>query len=78
MDIMIRSGCRRLVRSSNPDHSHIDDLIVFNKNKFFCYLKEIYPSHLTTEKAYKSDHLEDYLDLTFIMDSGGKLSSKTL
>ena len=40
------------------------------------YLKEIYPSQLTAEKANKSDHLADYLDLTFIIDSGGKLSTR--
>ena len=39
------------------------------------YLKEIYPSQLTAEKANKSGHLADYLDLTFIIDSGGKLST---
>ena len=36
--------------------------------------QEIYPSQLTVEKANKSDHLADYLDLTFIIGSGGKLS----
>ena len=40
------------------------------------YLKEIYPSQLTVEKANKSAHLADYLDLTFIIDSGGKLSTR--
>ena len=40
------------------------------------YLKEIYPSQLTVEKANKPDHLADYLDLTFIIDSGGKLSTR--
>ena len=40
------------------------------------YLKEIYPSELTVEKANKSDHLADYLDLTFIIDNGGKLSTR--
>ena len=44
--------------------------------KFLDYLKEIYPSQLTVEKANKSDHLADYLDLTFIIDSGGKLSTR--
>ena len=34
------------------------------------------PSQLTFEKANKSDHLADYLDLTFIIDSGGKLSTR--
>ena len=47
-------------------------LIVFNNKKFLDYLKEIYPSQLTVEKANKSDHLADYLDLTFMIDSGGK------
>ena len=53
-----------------------DDLIVFNNKKFLDYLKEIYPSQLTVEKAHKSDHLADYLDLTFIIDSVGKLSAR--
>ena len=39
-------------------------------------LKEIYPSQLTVEKANKSDHLADYFDLTFIIDSGGNLSTR--
>ena len=42
---------------------------------FLDYLKEMYPSQLTVEKANESDHLADYLDLTFIIDSGGKLSA---
>ena len=37
---------------------------------------KIYPSQLTVGKANKSDHLADYLDLTFIIDSGGKLSNR--
>ena len=40
------------------------------------YLKEIYPSQLTADKANKSHHLADYLDLIFIIDSEGKLSTK--
>ena len=31
---------------------------------------------LTVEKANESDHLADYLDLTFIIDSGGNLSTR--
>ena len=57
-------------------YRYIDDLIVFNNKKFLDYLKEIYPSQLTVEKANKSDHLADYLDLTFVIDSGGKLSTR--
>ena len=76
LDNMIRSGHRRLARSFNPCYRYIDDLIVFNNKKFLDYLKEIYPSQLTVEKANKSDHLADYLDLTFIIDSGGKLSTR--
>ena len=76
LDNMIRSGHRRLPRSFNLCYRYIDDLIVFNNKKFLDYLKEIYPSQLTVEKANKSDHLADYLDLTFIIDSGGKLSTR--
>ena len=76
LDNMIRSGHRRLSRSFNLCYRYIDDLIVFNNKKFLDYLKEIYPSQLTVEKANKSDHLADYLDLTFIIDSGGKLSTR--
>ena len=75
-DNMIRSGHRRFARSFNLCYRYIDDLIVFNNKKFLDYLKEIYPSQLTVEKANKSDHLADYLDLTFIIDSGGKLSTR--
>ena len=39
------------------------------------YLKEIYSSQMPVEKANKSDHLADCLDLTFIIDSGSKLST---
>ena len=74
---MIRSGHRRFARSFNLCYRYIDDLIVFNNKKFLDYLKEIYPSQLTVEKANKSEHLADYLDLTFIIDSGGKLSQLT-
>ena len=76
LDHMIRSGHRRLARSFNLCYRYKDDLIVFNNKKFLDYLKEIYPSHLTVEKANKSNHLADYLDLTFIIDSGGKLSTR--
>ena len=68
LDNMIRRGHRRLARSFNLCYRYIDDLIVFNNKKFLDYLKEIYPSQLTVGKANKSDHLADYLDLTFIID----------
>ena len=66
----------RLCRSFNLCYRYIDDLIVFNNKQGFDCLKEIYPSQLTVEKANTSDHLVDYLDLTFIIDSGGKLSTR--
>ena len=75
-DNMIRSGHRRLARSFNLCYRYIDDLIVFNNKKLLDYLKEIYPSQVTGEKANKSDHLADYLDLTFVIDSGVKLSTR--
>ena len=76
LDNMIRSGLRILARSFNLYFRYIDDLIVFSNKKFLDYLKEIYSSRLTFEKANKSDHLADYLDLTFIIDSGGKFSTR--
>ena len=76
LDNMIRSGHRRLARSFNLCYRYTADLIVFNNKKFLDYLKEIYPSQLNVEKANKSDHLADYLDPTFIIDSGGKLSTR--
>ena len=76
LDNMIRSGHRRLARSFDLCYRYIDDLTIFNNKKFLHYLKEIYPSQLTVEKANKSDHLADYFDLTFIIDSGCKLSTR--
>ena len=76
LDNMIRSSHRRLSRSFNLCNRYIDDLIIFNNKKCLDYLKEIYPSQLTVEKANNSDHLADYLDLTFIIGSGGKLSTR--
>ena len=76
LDSMVRSGRRGLARSFNPCYRHTDDFIVFNNKKFLDYHKEIYPSQLTVEKANKSDHLADYLDLTFLIDSGVKLSTR--
>ena len=78
LDNMIKSDHRRLARSFNLCYRYIDDLIVFNNKKFLDYLKEIYPSQLTVEKANRSVHLADYLDLTFITDSGGKLSIRLM
>ena len=75
LDNMIRNGHRRLARLFNLCYRYMNDLIIFN-NKFLDCLKEIYPSQLTVEKANKSDHLEDYLDLTFIIDCVGKLSTR--
>ena len=68
--------CGNCAQSFNLCYRYIDNLIVFYNKKFLDYLKEIYPSQLTVEKANKSDHLADYLDLTFIIDSGGKLSTR--
>ena len=76
LDNMIKSGHRRLARSFNLCYRYIDDLIVFNNKTFLDYLKDIYLSQLTVEKTNKSDHLADYLDLTFIIDSGRKLSTR--
>ena len=76
LDNMMRSGHRRLARSFNLCYRYTDDLTVFNNKTFLEYLQEIYPFQLTVDKPDKSDHLADYLDLTFIIDSGGKLSTR--
>ena len=73
---MIRSGHKRLARLLNLCYQYIDDLIVFNDKEFLDYLKEVYLFQLTVEKANKSDHLANYLDLTLIVDNEGKLSIK--
>ena len=66
----------RLARSFNLCYKYIDDLIALNNKKLLDYFKQICLSQLTVEKANKSDHLADYLDVTFIIDSGGKLSTR--
>ena len=66
LDNMIRSVHRGLSRPFNLCYRYTDEMIVFNNKRFLDYLKEIYPSKLTAEKANKLDHLA-------IIDSGGKL-----
>ena len=73
LDIMIRSGHRKLARSFNLCYRYIDDLIVFNNKKFGDYVKEIYRSQLTVAKANTSDDLANYPDLTFIIWSNNRL-----
>ena len=76
LDNMIRGGHRKVARSFNLCYRYIDDLIVFNNKKFGDYVKEIYPSQLTVEKANTSDDLANYLDLTFIIESNNRLYTK--
>ena len=76
LDNMIRGGHRKLARSFNLCYRYIDDLIVLNSKKFGDYVKEIYPSKLTVEKANTSDDLANYLDLTFIIESNNRLYTK--
>ena len=78
LDNMIRSGHKKLakvIQSMLPIHRS-DGLIVFNNKKFRNYVKEIYPSQLTVEKANTSDDLENYLDLTFNIGSNNRLHTK--
>ena len=62
---MIRSGHKKLARSFNLCYQYLHDLIVFNNKALGDYVKEIYPSQLTVEKANTSDDLANYLNLTF-------------
>ena len=57
---------------------YIDDLFVFNNKKLLGDLKEIHPSQLSVEKADKSYHLADYLDLTFVIDSEVKAFNQVI
>ena len=63
LENMIRSSNRKLARSFDLCYRYIDDLIVSNNKKFGDYVKEIYPSQLTDEKANTSDDLANYLEL---------------
>ena len=56
--------------------SYIDVLIVFINKKFGDYVKEMYPSQLTVEKANTSDDRANYLDLTSIIESNNRLYTK--
>ena len=73
---MIRCGHRRLARPFNLCYRYTNDLFNFNDKKFPDNFSEIYPSQLTAGKANKSDPLASYLDLTFMIDSGGRLSTR--
>ena len=64
---------RKLARSSNLCHRYICDSIVVNNKKFGDYIKEVYLSQLTVEKANRSDDLANYLDLTFIIGNNNRL-----
>ena len=75
-DNMITSGHRRFGWLFNLCYRYNDNLIVFNKKRVLVCLKEIYPYQLTVEKANKPHHLENYLDLAFMIDKGGKLSTR--
>ena len=76
LDNMIRSSHRKLTRSFNLCYRYIDNLIVFNNKKFGDFVKKIYPSKLTVEKANRSDDLANYQDLTFIIRSSNQLHTK--
>ena len=69
LDNMIRSSLRNLARSFNLCYR-------YNKKKFGDYVKEIYPSQLTVEKANTSDDLANYLDLTVIIGSNNRIYTK--
>ena len=57
-------------------YRYIDGSIVLITRSFLDYFKEIYSSQLAVENANILDPLGNYLDLTFIIDSGGKFSTR--
>ena len=67
---------KRTLNWLTSQKAHIDGLIVSDNKKVLDHLKEIYPCQLTVEKANKPDHLAHHLDLSFMIDSGCKLSTK--
>ena len=67
---------KKLAKSFNLCYRYTDDFIVFNNKKFGNYVKEIYPTQLTAEKANTSDDLANYLDLTFNIGSNNRLYTK--
>ena len=76
LDNMIRGGHRKRARSLNVCCQYTDDLIVFNNKKFGDYVKDIYPTQLTVEKANTSDYLANYLNLTFITEKNNRFYTK--
>ena len=76
LDVLVRSGHRKLARSFNRCYRYIDDLIVFNNKKFINYVRYIYPSELNVEKANRLDDQANYLDLTFIIGNNNRLYTK--
>ena len=76
LDILVRSGHRRLTRSFNLCYRYTADLIVLNNKKFIEYVKDIYPSELNVEKANILDDQANYLDLTFIISNNNRLYTK--
>ena len=59
--------------SLNLCYRYIDDLIVFNNIKVHDYVKDIFPSELTVDKANRLDDQANYLDLTFIIGNNNRL-----
>ena len=59
LDSLVKSGHRRLARSSNLRYRYIDDLIVLNNKKFINYVKDIHPFELNVEKVNRFDDQAD-------------------
>ena len=76
LDNMVRSGHRRLARSFKLYYRYTNDLIVFSNKRFSDYISEVDQSRLILENSNKSDHLSNCLDVTSVIDSGGKLPTR--
>ena len=50
-------GQHKLARSFNPCFRYIDDLFVFNNEKFWEYVKDVYPSQINAEKTNQCGNL---------------------
>ncbi len=78
LDRLISKGkifSRAFAWKFNFTYRYIDDLISFNEN-FHQYLSHIYPKELQIKPTTESDFVTHYLDLTFMRDKCGNISTK--
>ena len=76
LDGVVGGDHRRLAGSFGLCCGCVNDLIVFSGRGFLGCLGGMCRSQLTVERAGGSGHLAGCLGLTFVVDSGGELSTR--